>query len=142
MCSGLESVVGGDAQGHFRWASPPPTNGSSVCPAGFRVPNIYELNAELLDAGSAQISNRADAFTSFLVFPSAGDRYYCSASWPVEGRRVGWLARWFVPAHRLLQKWQCGLGQTQPYFWLFGALSEGLILASYSLLVIFFVCKL
>jgi len=63
-----------DGTGATRTANWSATDGSSVCPIGFRVPTIVELNAELLDAGSAQIQNRDDAFNSFLKFPSAGWR--------------------------------------------------------------------
>ena len=51
------------------------TGSSSVCPAGFRVPTIAELKAELLDIGSAEITNNIAAFNSFLKLPSAGSRY-------------------------------------------------------------------
>ena len=54
-----------------QWAS---LDGSSVCPAGFRVPTVGEIKAELFDPGSAQIQNRDDAYDSFLKLPSAGER--------------------------------------------------------------------
>ena len=63
-----------DSDGSVRAANWSKTDGSSVCPVGFRVPTIAELKAELLDAGSAQIQNRDDAFNSFLKLPSAGYR--------------------------------------------------------------------
>jgi len=61
-----------DATGATRTVNWSKTDGSSVCPAGFRVPTITELRAELLDTGSAEIANRDDAFNSFLALPSAG----------------------------------------------------------------------
>ena len=64
-----------DGAGTTRTANWSATDGSSVCPTGFRVPTIVELEAELLDAGSAQIQNIGDAFSSFLKLPSAGSRY-------------------------------------------------------------------
>jgi hypothetical protein len=69
-----------DGNGSTRQAKWSATDGSSVCPVGFRVPSIAELRAELLDAGSAEIQNRDDAFDSFLALPSAGSRNYGSAS--------------------------------------------------------------
>jgi len=61
-----------DGTGAIRRANWSKTDGSSVCPVGFKVPSITELSAELLGTGSAQISNRLDAFNSFLKLPSAG----------------------------------------------------------------------
>ena len=48
------------------------TDGSSVCPVGFRVPTFIELKIETLDNG---VSNSNTAFLNFLALPSAGDRY-------------------------------------------------------------------
>ena len=53
------------------------TDGSSVCPVGFRVPNIIELRAETLDIG---VTNRDTAFTNFLKLPSAGYRLFFDGS--------------------------------------------------------------
>lgn len=47
------------------------TDGSGICPAGFRVPTIAELKAETLDQG---MKNREDMAASFLVLPAAGGR--------------------------------------------------------------------
>ena len=69
-----------DLAGAGRTASWSATDGSSVCPVGFRVPSIAELQAELLDVGSAEIANKTDAFNSFLRLPSAGNRSYVSGS--------------------------------------------------------------
>jgi len=63
-----------DTSGSIRQVNWSKIDGTSVCPVGFRVPTIIELTAELLDAGSAQISNRNDAYNSFLKFPSSGVR--------------------------------------------------------------------
>jgi hypothetical protein len=54
------------------WAK---TNGTSICPKGYRVPTAIELLNELLYLESAEISNRLDAFNSFLKLPVAGFRY-------------------------------------------------------------------
>ena len=67
-----------DASGSIRSANWSKTDGSSVCPVGFRVPNIAELRTETLDAtdisGSTKVTNRNTAFTNFLRLPSAGNR--------------------------------------------------------------------
>jgi uncharacterized protein (TIGR02145 family) len=47
------------------------TDGSGICPRGFRVPTIDELMAETV---SQSFSNRNDAFNNFLKLPSAGRR--------------------------------------------------------------------
>ena len=63
-----------DNEGIMRTANWSTIDGSSVCPVGFRVPDRAELEAELLDVGSAEIQNREDAFNSFLALPSGGNR--------------------------------------------------------------------
>ena len=63
-----------DSNGTIRSANWSKTDGSSVCPEGFRVPTIAELKAELFDPGSAEIQNIDDAFNSFLKLPAAGFR--------------------------------------------------------------------
>lgn len=75
-----------DSNGSLRAANWSQTGGSSVCPAGFRVPTAAELGAELLDAGSAEIQNATDAFNSFLKLPSAGLRTLGSGDMTGEGR--------------------------------------------------------
>lgn len=69
-----------DPDGSIREANWSKTDGSSVCPVGFRVPTKDELRAELFDAGSAEAKNRYYAFASFLKLPSAGYRHYNSAT--------------------------------------------------------------
>jgi len=60
-----------DASGATRATNWSKTDGSSVCPVGYRVPSITELRAETLDNG---VTNRDTAFANFLKLPSAGDR--------------------------------------------------------------------
>ena len=87
--------AGIDDDGSIRSANWSKTDGSSVCPVGFRVPTIAELEAELIDAGSAQITNPTDAFNSFLKLPEAGLRgdsanmFLWSSS--VESTRSGYI---------------------------------------------------
>ncbi len=53
------------------------TNGSSICPIGFRVPTIEELRSETIDQG---VENYADVFDNFLKVPVAGYRNYYDSS--------------------------------------------------------------
>ena len=64
---------GVDNDGSIRSANWQKTDGNSVCPVGYRVPIIGELEAELLSSG-ANIQNSDEAFKSFLNLPSAGIR--------------------------------------------------------------------
>jgi len=64
-----------DNDGLLRSANWSKTDGTSVCPTGYKVPTLSELRAELLDVDSAEIQNRNDAFNSFLKFPSAGGHH-------------------------------------------------------------------
>ena len=66
----------------IKWSA---TDGSSVCPIGFRVPTRAEYEAELFDVGSAEITNNTDAFDSFLKFPSAGYRDNISGALTAHG---------------------------------------------------------
>jgi uncharacterized protein (TIGR02145 family) len=77
---------GVDDSGAARAAKWSKTDGSSICPAGFRVPTWDELKAELLYDGSAEIQqtsseksgnsddSRVNAFNSFLKLPAGGKR--------------------------------------------------------------------
>lgn len=62
-----------DIDGSIRNANWSKTDGSSVCPVGFRVPTIDELAAETILSG-ASFENTMDAFSNFLKLPSAGFR--------------------------------------------------------------------
>jgi len=52
------------------WAK---TDGSSICPIGFRAPNMNEMRAETINA-SIPVTNADDAFSNFLVLPKSGYR--------------------------------------------------------------------
>jgi hypothetical protein len=67
-----------DSNGSLRSANWSKTDGTSVCPVGYRVPTIAELRAETVDLSG--FDNRSDAFESFLKLPSAGIRGYGSGS--------------------------------------------------------------
>lgn len=66
-------------------------DGSSVCPIHYRVPTLKELQAELFDAGSAEIRGSDTAFRSFLKLPSAGHRNGFNAQMDGEG---SWGSLW------------------------------------------------
>jgi uncharacterized protein (TIGR02145 family) len=65
--------TGVDDSGSLRAASWSKTDGTSVCPVGFRVPTIGELKAETIEATTV-VEGRDTAFTNFLKLPSAGYR--------------------------------------------------------------------
>jgi len=58
-----------DDNGSLRSSIWSKTDGSSICPIGFRVATIDELKAETIDIG---VNNRDNAFNNFLKLPSAG----------------------------------------------------------------------
>jgi uncharacterized protein (TIGR02145 family) len=64
---------GSDTSGALRSANWSKTDGSSICPVGFRVPTMVELKNETVDASIA-VTNNIDAFSNFLKLPSAGER--------------------------------------------------------------------
>ena len=74
---------GVDNSGATRVANWSKTDGSSVCPVGFRVPTKAELSAEF---STNNIHNRVDAFNSFLKLPSAGVRLYNGAMYGVGSK--------------------------------------------------------
>jgi hypothetical protein len=64
---------GVDDNGTLRTANWSKTDGTSVCPIGYRVPTIDELTDETISEG---VVNYIDAFNNFLKLPSAGARGY------------------------------------------------------------------
>jgi len=73
-----------DDDGSLRSASWSKTDGTSICPVGYRVPTIAELEAETTSA-STPVANRDDAFSNFLKLPSAGGRSSSSGSMGSRG---------------------------------------------------------
>jgi uncharacterized protein (TIGR02145 family) len=61
-----------DSDGSGRSVNWSKTDGNYACPAGYRVPTKDELKTETTDQG---VSNKMDAFNSFLKLPSGGFRY-------------------------------------------------------------------
>lgn len=62
-----------DSDGALRSAYFAKTDGTGICPVGFRLPTETEITAERLSWSS---NNAAGAFASPLKFPVSGDRYY------------------------------------------------------------------
>lgn len=75
-----------DSDGSLRQANWSKTDGSSICPVGFRVPTITELRTETLDSG---VQDAETGFNNFLKLPTAGHRYY-SGNIPSGGVLVMW----------------------------------------------------
>ena len=79
-----------DSNGSQRSANWSKTDGSSVCPIGFRVPTTTELQAETVDN---TVANNTTAFNNFLKLPSAGYRSKISGVMIVVGFAGGlWTA--------------------------------------------------
>ena len=66
-----------DEEGTTRNLNWSKTDGSSICPVGFRVPSIIELRAETIDAG---VTNKIKAFENFMKIPTAGYRDYLNGA--------------------------------------------------------------
>ena len=63
-----------DANGSQRATNWAKGDGSSVCPVGFRVPTLAEIQAELTSPGSAGATDNMEAFDTFLKLPSGNTR--------------------------------------------------------------------
>jgi uncharacterized protein (TIGR02145 family) len=82
-----------DADGSLRTAQWSKTDGTGVCPVGFRVPTIDELKSETLDyagvnnisTGAVKVIDGTTAFQNFLKFPVAGGRHSLDGSMLVQG---------------------------------------------------------
>ncbi len=65
-----------DSDGALRAANWSKTDGTSICPVGYRVPTLDELSSESAAfQEDAAVYYNLKAFNSFLKFPSAGIRY-------------------------------------------------------------------
>jgi len=73
----------------YRQANWQATNGSSICPKGFRVPTIDELASELDEFDVSRIHNNQEAFKNFLKLPSAGYRGRFYDTHPFDGKVHG-----------------------------------------------------
>ena len=76
------ATAGIDYNGALRIAQWSKTDGTGVCPVGFRVPTKAELESETTGygesdnttTGAVKVTNFATAFANFLKFPVAGSR--------------------------------------------------------------------
>ncbi|MDD2791032.1 MAG: PKD domain-containing protein [Sulfurimonas sp.] len=64
-----------DVNGTLRATNWSKTDGSSVCPVGYRVPTMEELAAETINA-STPVTDYITAFANFLKLPMGGNRYH------------------------------------------------------------------
>ena len=71
-----------DSDGSLRMAQWNKTDGTGVCPIGFRVPTLTELKTETLNNG---VINSETAFSNFLRFPISGYRYGIGGSPQAQG---------------------------------------------------------
>ncbi len=86
-----------DGNGSLRAQEWSKTDGTSICPVGYRVPTIYELIAEIIDLNdSNKVNSNTDAFNNFLKLPSAGLRYSNNGSFIDQGS-VGYF--WGIPVN-------------------------------------------
>ena len=75
------AAIGSEQRRVLKWSK---TDGSSVCPVGFRVPALAEFQAELLGTG-ANAQNNVDAFNTFLKIPSSGERVFATGTLANQG---------------------------------------------------------
>jgi len=80
-----------DDNGSKRSANWSKTDGTSICPAGYRVPTVDELIAEISVLGEADAVDSADVFNSFLKLPTAAFRNSFSGSLQEQGL---WVYLW------------------------------------------------
>jgi uncharacterized protein (TIGR02145 family) len=78
----VERDSGVDDDGSLRSAKWSSTDGSSICPIGYRVPTEDELKAEIVNE---DVDSATAAYESFLKLPSAGQRYYQTGDLLSEG---------------------------------------------------------
>jgi len=83
-------VQDSDSDGALRNIQWSLTNGSGICPTGFRVPTENELKAETVNlSGSDDVQNTSDAYSSFLKFPASGYRDNTTGTLYDQGTHVG-----------------------------------------------------
>ena len=84
------SLDANDTNGSKRAKNWSKTDGSSVCPVGFRVPTIDELKAETIDSVDG-MTNIEDAFNNFLKLPLVGYRVNTNGGFnPVNSQGSIW----------------------------------------------------
>ena len=76
-----------DSDGALRSVNWSKTDGTSVCPVGFRVPTIIELADETINSVDG-VSYNLDVFNNFLKLPAAGFRYHADGLLYAQGEDV------------------------------------------------------
>jgi len=76
------AASGIDNNGAIRQSKWTKTDGSSICPSGFRVPTSDELSAETIEQGN---TNSTSIFNSFLKLPTSGYRNQNSGELKLQG---------------------------------------------------------
>jgi len=71
--TGTDDWTTADTNGSLRSANWSKTDGSSVCPVGFRVPTIDEITVETIDKGLTTLET---LYNSFLKLPKGNYRHY------------------------------------------------------------------
>jgi len=64
-----------DSDGSLRSANWSKTDGTSVCPVGYRVPTIAEVQSETTNNGVSNVANMTDGYNNFLKLPAGGYRH-------------------------------------------------------------------
>jgi uncharacterized protein (TIGR02145 family) len=91
---GNEDWTTADADGSLRTAQWSKTDGTGVCPVGFRVPTQTELSSETTaydgtnanpSTGKVKVIDSTTAFSNFLKFPVAGYRFFLDGSMGGQG---------------------------------------------------------
>jgi uncharacterized protein (TIGR02145 family) len=86
--AGVDFIIGGgdwttsDSTGSLRAVNWNKTDGTSVCPTGYRVPTTTELRNETMDADLTKTEN---ALVDFLKVPRAGERLNNNGSFSFQG---------------------------------------------------------
>ena len=93
-----------DANGSIRSINWSAIDGSSVCPIGFRVPNIAELQGDTVDI---DVINGLTAFSNFLKLPSSGLRDIYTSNIAAEGSYAYVLS---VSVNNTTDAWSIGFG--------------------------------
>ena len=74
-----------DDNGILRAANLSKTDGTFICPVGYRVPTAYELKDETT---LQDVNSTSTAFTNFLKIPAAGYRYHNGGPLHFQGARM------------------------------------------------------
>ncbi|VAY87708.1 hypothetical protein MNB_ARC-1_336 [hydrothermal vent metagenome] len=88
--AGSDDWANTDSNGSIRNANWSKTDGTSICPIGYRVPTIDEIRAETIGLiGANSVTNQQKAFNSFLKLPSLGYRFSRDGTINIRGAYGG-----------------------------------------------------